>query len=353
MTITEELDQLVNMAESIPEEKKYWLIRTQSGSLYDSFRQSHYVSLEHNEIGITEVKKFKSEFKDDPQRVLPAIKSRVTEIHTRLVKDLDEELNPRRVSLISNQIFKFIYEIKKGDTVIIPSYNSDLISFGTVTENDITGVNAEERRRTISNSVLQKRVKWNMDIPRIKLDPYLYKMFTAHQALNEVSDYADVIERSLNDFFILDDEAHIIINVQSEDEISAADLFGLGSEILRLVDGFALRYKLDVRSSELKVTISLNSPGKIDLKSKFKKTTLITGIILAVFGGGYQSGDTTLKTDGVPGLIKAVREFMNEEANANLRRDIYEKYKDSLNIKSPDDMVKLLKQFSDNKDIAK
>ena len=36
-----------------------------------------------------------------------------------------------------------------------------------------------------------------------------------------------------------------------------------------------------------------------------------------------------------------------------MKREIFEKYKDSLQVKQPEDMIKLLKQFSENKDVAK
>lgn len=39
-------------------------------------------------------------------------------------------------------------------------------------------------------------------------------MFTAHQAVNNVNEYAEIIERSINDMFVLDDEAHIVINIE-------------------------------------------------------------------------------------------------------------------------------------------
>ena len=71
----------------------------------------------------------------------------------------------------------------------------------------------EENRKIALDAILKRRVAWINDIKRSDLDPYLYRMFTAHQALSDVGGYAEVIERSLGDVFILDEEAHIIINV--------------------------------------------------------------------------------------------------------------------------------------------
>ncbi len=263
-------------------------------------------------------------------------------------------MSRRKLGLIASQIYKFVFEVKAGDTVIIPSANSEVISFGTITENHIADFSSGDARRVPSEAILNRRVKWLKDIPRYDLDPYLYRMFTAHQALNDVGNYADIIERSLKDFFILDNEAHLIINIQNQNEIAAADVFGLGSEILALIDDISREYDLGVSSKDLQVTINLNSLGKIDLKSKIKKVTLMAGLILAVFGGGYETKDgTKLQTPGIPGIIKAISEYKDRDQERVMKQQIFDRYKDSLQVKNPDDMIKLLKQVSDNKDVAK
>lgn len=355
MTISEELDQLVESIESIPAEKRYWLIRTQSGSLYETFRENNIIAIEHNEVPLSLINELKTDFGQDLIKISAAIRNKVRTVHESLLpNDSVEDLNVRRAGLISSQIYKFTFEIKKGDTVIIPSFNSDIVSFGIVTENYIGNFAPEEIRKIDTDAILKRRVKWIKDIKRIDLDPFLYRMFTAHQAVNEVGSYADIIERSLKDLFILDNEAHLIINVQTENEVSAKDLFGMGFEILRLVDKFAEIHQLDVSSRDLNVTISLNSPGKIDLKSKIKKSTIVTGLILAVFGGGYESKEgTTFKSPGLPGLIKAIDDFRTHEQEREMKQLVFDTYKDSLQVKQPDEMIKLLKQFSDNKDISK
>lgn len=355
MTISEELEFLVNSIESVPTEKRYWLVRTQSGSLYETFRENGIVAIEHNEVPLSLLGQFKSDFGDDFIKILSAIRHKVRSVHESLIpNDSAEELNLRKAGLISSQIFKFAFDIKKGDTVIIPSYNSDIVSFGIVTEGYIGNFAPEEIRKIETDAILKRRVKWIKDIKRRDLDPYLYRMFTAHQAVNEVGSYADIIERSLKDFFVLDNEAHLIINVETENEIPASDLFGMGSEILRLVDSFAKMYDLNISSRDLHVTVTLNSPGKIDLKSKIKRTTIVTGLILSVFGGGYETKEgTSFKSPGLPGLIQAIDNFRTHEQEREMKQLVFDTYKDSLQIKHPEDMIKLLKQFSDNKDISK
>ena len=103
-------------------------------------------------------------------------------------------------------------------------------------------------------------------------------MFTAHQAINNVNEYAEVIERSINDMFVLDDEAHVVINVESE-KIAAKDLFGLGQQLLGLVDDVSNEFNLSVPSSDFQVSININSPGKIDITFKCLLYNAIPGNI--------------------------------------------------------------------------
>lgn len=356
MTIAQELDSLVNSIEEIPATKRYWLIRTQSGSLYESFRENNIVALEHDEVPLFELNELHKTLGGESTQMINAIKIKVRIAHEVITKlaGSDDTVSPRKIGLVASQIYKFMYELKKGDIVVIPSTNSDFISFGIVLENHIGDFSPEEVRKIGSESILKRRVKWVKDIQRIAIDPYLHRMFNSQQALNDVGSYAQVIERSLKDFFILDNEAHLILNVLTESNIPAKDLFGLGSEILNLVDEFSSKHQLGISSNDLQVTINLNSPGKIDLKSGIKKTTVLTALILAAFGGGYESkSGTSLKTLGASNLIKAVDEFMTHSQERSIKQQIFDHYKDSLKVKTPEDITQILKQFSENKDLPK
>ena len=91
-----------------------------------------------------------------------------------------------------------------------------------------------------------------------------------------------------------------------------------------------------------------------NIKSKVKKTTVVFGLILLLCGGGYEAADgTKLATDGLPGIIKTIGEYLSHRQERELKSDIFTTYKDSLQIKDPEDILLLLKQVSENKDVAK
>lgn len=341
-----DLNLLVQAVQSISSSKNYWFIRTQAGSLYRTFLENNYVSIGHKEVPIQFLTAQKGIYITNESLVINEIKGMIKSYHA-----LDEQpLEGRNISLITSQIVRFAYDIKVGDIIIIPSSKSNEISFGIIEDEQWVDANYNKNE---DDACLKRPVRWIKTIRRYELDPYLYRMFNAQQAVNKVNDYAEIVERSINDLFILDEEAHFVINVKSN-AISAKDLFGLGSNLMAILDDVSQKFDLGVSSDNLQVTININSPGKIDIKSKIKSTTIVLGIILLLCGGGYEAADgTKLSTDGLPGLIKAIDEYLNHKQERDLKENIFATYKDSLQIKEPDDLLLLLKQVSENKDIAK
>lgn len=358
--INEILNQLSDNIFTISEFKKYWLIRTQSGSLYDLFIDHKIVGLDHSEIKLSEINNIISE--NSKKNALEKLKQNLSNYYDKY--DFDYEITPRRLGLIAGQIYKFHKELKKGDIVIIPSANSEIISFGEVTEDQIAGLKTEEKRVFDYDYPLLKRVKWIKEIRRDRLDPFLYKMFTNHQAISDISSYAEVIERSLNDLFVINDEAHNVIRVDAE-VVKAKDLFGLGYELLDVIDEFCAYYDIkDISSDDFEVAVNINSPGNIDLKSKTKKGIFLAGLIVAAMGGGIEYGEFSLKTNGIPGLINSVSDFLdkrsqreittnNANTNDSIRKDIWNNYKDSLKIKDSKELKELMKQVDKNQDLPK
>lgn len=355
------LEDLTNEISVIPADKKYWLIRTQSGSLYESFIENNFVGIDREELSIRELADLKAKFPD-----IKDFQNEIKKSVARFYKGKNEQddVPQQRIGLVSGQIFNFYSNVKSGDIVIIPSEDSHHISFGVVTESFIAEFTEEEKRKfeDLSIPFLNKRVRWLSEFRRKSLDPNIFRMFTAHHAINNVTRYADTIERTLRDLYILDDMAHLIVNVQQTDDIKAKDLFGMGYSLMELVDLISSDLNIEgISSDDLEVTVNLNSPGKIDLKSKFKKTTIFAGLILLICGGGYESSDgTSIKTDGLKQLIDAIADYQDRNSEREAKKEdrelkmrMFKKYEDSLNIKNVDDMIKIMKQVDTNKDLPK
>ena len=89
-----------------------------------------------------------------------------------------------------------------------------------------------------------------------------------------------------------------------------------------------------------KKTGNQNQPEKRGLKLNIYTITFTAMFLLFTVGGGYQGGNWSLKTEGLPGLIRAIH-----EDDKPTSEDIFEKYKDSSAIKDPDKLLRMIKHI--------
>ena len=189
---------------TVPPERKYWLIRTQAGIYYESFVDNGYIGIGYNEVPYSQLS------------LLGVQDDRILFTLFNSLKDFCEMIYPEdtRPGLIASQLIKFAYNIKRGDIVVIPSENSETITIGYVEDTTVHLASELETIETHCPFIKRKKVYWEKEIPREKLDPYLYRVLQAHQAINDISSYSELIERNLNNFFIADGIGNLVLNVR-------------------------------------------------------------------------------------------------------------------------------------------
>jgi len=115
----DELQQILNIF-NIPEiniNTNYWFVRTESGKFFKDFYFSKYISIGWDELSDSE-----------------QIKSLSFDVLKEQIKNIYK--NDIRPGQTANQIRRFMFDMKKGDIVLIPSINSDLIAFGEILEDE-------------------------------------------------------------------------------------------------------------------------------------------------------------------------------------------------------------------------
>ena len=136
ISLCESLDKLANQVLESTANRRYWLIRTSSGTLYPEFVDNSYVALNRNSIPYSELRSAKEEYGQANQTIK---KVKDTLMERGIIGCLEETSNnpERALSIAISQVYKFVYEIKKNDIVVIPSENSDYISIGYFNDNYI------------------------------------------------------------------------------------------------------------------------------------------------------------------------------------------------------------------------
>lgn len=205
--------------------------------------------------------------------------------------------------------------------------------------------------------LLYKDVRWINTYPKNTLDPNFIKLFFAHQAVNNINDYRDVVLRTIYDFYIdgiidkktkkiIGERGHLVLNIKQSGKISAVDYLGFGHNFLKYLDEYFKAYDLPFEASELSLITNINSEGKLKLSSK-QILGLIAGGMFLVFlvggGGTFEAAGVSIDME-TDGLIQSIIDYKNEK----VKRDVIESFmsnSDSLKLEAPQDITKLIKEL--------
>lgn len=307
----------------INEKRRYWLVRTDSGTLWEQFRSEDFIGINWNEFSnIEELEKSKTD-----KCIESNIKKKIQEIY-------EVEQGGR----ILNQINRFLFDINIVDIVMIPSQNSSIISFGevisdvykyTLTDDDIDNEKCDFIKR--------RNIKWIKDISKKHLDPVLFKMLQAHQAISNADLYAHEIDRALELLYIKGDKTHLTIMVNTRGDIKGKDLYAIQKLVYN---------SLDIDDETLVMKINVQSPGPIEfITTHIWDIVKILFAISVIVGGGKGFGVE------IPGLLHwyhTIKQSDNqnkiEERKMNLEEAKFEYEKEKV------DYEELIKEFKESID---
>lgn len=292
--------------EQIPNDRNYWLIRTESGKYYSDFLKNNYVSIGWDEF--SNIDNFKNLSEE-------TLKEKISSTYA----------NEKRPGYIYNQIRRFMFDIEIGDMILIPSENSTEIAFGIVTEKFF--IREENDNNTLepdySLCKFKKCIKvdWKTKFYKDKLDPNLKMSLFSHITISDMNEYKEYINRLLYSNYILNDEIHVTFNVTSTENINVSDLF----EFLNLISNKSIKIFNDVTGYNLSnesVTIKLNvqSPGPIEFIGYAVGGILIVSAINSIiFGSKFDlelSKIIKLKNEN-KGLLYYILKFIEEKNRKN------------------------------------
>lgn len=322
----------------IPPGKNYWLVRTQGGRYYSDFRKGGFIAINWDLITT-----------DDIRNMTPE------ELSLKVRQEYPKITSTKSANRTANQLRIFNHVIKKGDTIIITGVSSNRLSIGEVLESETYTEYIDQDKYEKNNKICpflkRKKVRWIKELRKYELDMELFKLLQHSQhTISEANNYGDLIEGLIHNFFIRGDQAQIQLQVKKKGNIPAIDFFPMGAEILQLAKEFndySKVYNIDLNSVATKVNV--NSPGKVNFTGKVKSITIIGLIIVTLTGGGGTlfpklAGGLELKMNSV---VREVSEFLNQKQQRDHQDLILKTYMKDLEIKTPEELVTLLRYFED------
>ena len=148
----------------VPNDTRYWIIRTNGGEYYEDFILHGYISISWDYISLNTLYN-KSE--DEIKRLIEVYEKISS---SELDDDESDGTTKGKITSILNKINRFVFEIDKDDIILIPSKNSDRVTIARVigeayeTENYVEGYLKENPTTEITPCPYKKRRKIAMSL---------------------------------------------------------------------------------------------------------------------------------------------------------------------------------------------
>ena len=341
---------------SVPENIHYWIIRTNGGDYYEDFTLHEYISISWDYVSLSILYT-----KDDDE-----IK-RLIEVYEKMSttpEDSDDESDGTtkgKITAILNKINRFVFEIDKGDIILIPSKNSDRIAIAEVigdvyeTENYVESYLQANPTTEIVPCPYRKRrkIKILKTITKGQMDIYLAKGFNSQHALSSMDEYASYINRTIYGIYSKGNELHTTLHAGHPNGLTLKELVELSTKLEETASSIAQQCEIPFDSSQVEVKLNIHSPGLIELIGSLSGAGIVLSLLMFtvnnLINGGklnisYKKDDQTGKTDF---SVTSETPGISGNAQKNKRIELKEKEEllelvNKLDVKTPEVVAAIL-----------
>ena len=297
---------------ALPSNPNYWLIRTESGSFYEIFKKKDYVSIGFDKIDINDIGKNIDKKKDE------ALKEKIATLYP----------DYKKPGLVLSQLRKFLFDIEKGDIIIIPSKNSRKLCVGQAISAPYQIKKELKNKELLADTLTYMKridVKWIAEINKNSYDIYIYKLLSSHQAIVSANSYKNFINRMIFPIYYQDGKIHLCFNIKTEDNISLDDTYDFYSLIKESIDLFNELTNSDIKG-EISVKSTVNSAGMIEFLGH--PTVMFAVISILIFLGlcggkinvKYLNGEFDFNLESA-GLIQKLLDWYKEKNNKDISKE--------------------------------
>lgn len=327
------LDALLNFeVPIIPDETRFWMIRTQKGYFYDEFLAKRYVAIAWNNIDMS------TDFSEQSKERL----------HDDIMLKYPEINRP---STVINKCKNFIHEVKENDILVIPSKGSRYITFATAGEYFEDSTKTIDLEHTVINRIInndvdihdvscpykkRRRIRLLRTVKSENLNYSLYRAISNYHGISNFDAYARQILNTLYNYYSYRGAAVLVYNVCKTDSIKPRELSGFlyaNAECLATI----------MDEKYISTQVALNSPGDatyiLEEIYAFAKDNwgLLFGLLVFLGGGSALSFHVPGIVDIVKNIINAPSEIKMKKKDAEAKEldvlskriEVYEKLKSS------------------------
>lgn len=268
---------------SVPEDIHYWIIRTNGGEYYEDFTLHEYISISWDYVSLSIL------YTKDDDEIKRLIE--VYEKMSTLPEDSDDESDGTakgKITAILNKINRFVFEIDKGDIILIPSKNSDRIAIAKVigdvyeAENYVESYLQANPTTEIVPCPYRKRrkIKILKTITKGQMDIYLAKGFNSQHALSSMDEYAPYINRTIYGIYSRGDELHTTLHAGHPNGLTLKELVEFSTQLEKTASSIAQQCEIPFDSSQVEVKLNIHSPGLIELIGSISSAGIVLSLLI-------------------------------------------------------------------------
>lgn len=329
----------------IDNDTNYWLVRTMGGNFYEEFVEKGYIAIGYNEITV------------DDLLHLPQKEKMAKKVLQAMIKDRKNNL--KNTGYPVGQLMRFSKGMKKGDIIIVPSSASHKLSFGVI-EGDMYEDTHNIHAAYGCPFTKRRNVKWIRTADRYKLPAELQLMFNSRHIISEVNNYSEHIDSFLNDFYTKDGMTYLVLRVKQQDALSADD-FTLVADLMQLFNDYSNEFALGITSKDIKMKISVQSPGDILAYATSPEGIAVLGLFIMFIKGGtfnidFKEFHMSIQTPTVGGMFSKIGRTVTEFLNEREKRKTIEALRNKLNnmdIETPGAILEIMDKLAGGNDEPK
>lgn len=204
------------------------------------------------------------------------------------------------------------------------------------------------REQIFKETYKTRKVKWYRTVLRSSCNPKLYQLFYSHHTIADATDYSEFINLLIYDFYKMDGVYHLALNVRSNRNINAVELFSTLTDFIEFLEVSLQELELEGDVKEISSKLNINSPGYVEFLSSWPFIGLLSILVIAVVGGKLEIKTLKgfdLKLGTKTSLIKLINDFLNDHENRKTHQAFRKKLED-LEISSPETIERMIKQVA-------
>lgn len=298
----------------IPEDRRYWFVRTDGGTHYSDFTLHGYIAISWDYITVDFLH---NNSEDTVKRVIRSSeKSAPTKDEDSNDDSSSSEL--AQATTIYNKLKRFVDEMSIGDIVISPSKNSTSVSIGLITsdvyEDPLYALEYyskdPESELIVCPYHKRRNVDWLKTITKDHLDIYLSKALSSQHSVSCLDEYAPLINRNVYDIYSIGHTSHATLRTKRITPVSFAELRDFFNVLDQNLASAANALGEEYDPSLLDVKLSINSPGLIEIAGS--ALFLSSAFSIIVFALNHYRHGGKSKTSFKLEILGQKIEFSNE-----------------------------------------